>query len=197
MLCKTRISITVNIFLVFLMGVVPALAAASTTIRNVPPTRHFAPIGTPLVRIAAAIKLAADEEGWHIGGEAPGVIQALLRVRTHRASVTIGFDELNFWIDYLDSSNLDYSPDGRKKTKTRNEVKGPRIHRNYNRWVDQLAKSISIHTRVPPESMSTDTVPARSPILIADELEKLDALRQRGVLSQEEFDQQKTKLLAQ
>jgi hypothetical protein len=36
-----------------------------------------------------------------------------------------------------------------------------------------------------------------SPILIADELEKLDALREGGVLTQEEFDKQKAKLLAQ
>jgi len=31
--------------------------------------------------------------------------------------------------------------------------------------------------------------------MIADELEKLDALRQRGVLTQQEFDAQKAKLL--
>jgi hypothetical protein len=35
-----------------------------------------------------------------------------------------------------------------------------------------------------------------SPLPIADELDKLDKLRRRGVLTQEEFDQQKTKLLA-
>jgi hypothetical protein len=43
----------------------------------------------------------------------------------------------------------------------------------------------------PPERSSG------SPLLIADELEKLDKLRQRGLLTQGEFDQQKAKLLAQ
>jgi hypothetical protein len=33
------------------------------------------------------------------------------------------------------------------------------------------------------------------PSMIADELDKLDALRQRGVLTQQEFDEQKAKLL--
>jgi hypothetical protein len=33
--------------------------------------------------------------------------------------------------------------------------------------------------------------------MIADELEKLDALRERGILTQEEFDQLKAKFLAQ
>ena len=31
---------------------------------------------------------------------------------------------------------------------------------------------------------------------VADEIEKLDALRAQGVLTQQEFDQRKTKLLA-
>ena len=80
--------------------------------------------------------------------------------------------------------------------RNRRGIKGPRIHSNYNIWIDQLAKRIAIHTKVPPKSNLTDTAPSRNFILIADELEKLDALRERGVLSQEEFEQQKIRLLA-
>ena len=93
--------------------------------------------------------------------------------------------------------NLDYNPKSRRATRTSREIKGPRIHRNYNLWVESLAKSIELNAETPPNSYLTDTVPSETPILIADELEKLDSLRERGVLTQEEFDRQKAKLLAQ
>lgn len=177
------------------LAMVPQLAAAATeTIKNVPPTEHFAPAGTPLGDIATAVKLGANDEGWRIIEEHPGLVQASLRIRTHKAVVIIGFDESRYWIEYQDSSNLDYKASSRKKTKTRKEVKGPRIHSNYNIWVGELSKRIAIRTRIPRRRRGSDA-PARDPILIADELEKLDALRVRGVLTQDEFDQQKAKLL--
>ena len=53
-----------------------------------------------------------------------------------------------------------------------------------------------INAKFPPKSNPTDAAPVGSQLLIAEELENLDALRERGVLTQEEFDQQKAKLLA-
>ena len=181
--------------LLVLYVVAPTFAdAKSATIRNIPPTPHFAPDGTSPADLAAAIKIAADEVNWRITGEAPGVIQASLFIRTHTAVVTIHYDESNYWIDYQDSANLDYSPNDKTLSgPSRRIVKGPRIHKNYNLWVDQLAKRIAIQTKTPPR---TNQARAADPVMIADELEKLDALRERGILTQDEFDQQKSKLLA-
>ncbi len=189
-----------TIVLVSLLSIsilVPPFAAASATIRNIPPTPHMAPVGTSLSDIAELIKLAAADEGWTAVAKAPGLVRASLRVRAHKAIVAIHFDESNFWIEYQDSENLNFHPNDRRKTRTRRGVKGPRIHRNYNLWVSQLAKSIGVYATLPLEFNRRESPPSKSPLLIADELEKLDELRKRGVLSQEEFDQQKTKLLAQ
>jgi hypothetical protein len=194
---RMRSCMIVLVPLLMLSSLAPSNSEASVTIRNIPPTPHLAPAETSLADLSAAIKFAVVEEGWSAIAEAPGVIRASLRVRTHKAVVTIGFDESNFWIEYRDSMNLDYNPKNRRATRTRREIKGPRIHRNYNLWIKSLAKSIELYASTPPKSYLTDTAPSETPILIADELEKLDALRERGILTQEEFDQQKAKLLAQ
>jgi hypothetical protein len=196
MLYRMRRQIVVLVPLLTLLALAPPSSEASATIQNIPPTPHLAPAGTSLADLAAYIKFAAAEEGWTAVAEAPGVIRASMRARSHKAVVTIGFDEVNFWIEYRDSVNLDYNPKGRKARKNWPEIKGPRIHRNYNLWVKQLAKSIEIYAETPPISYDAEPAPSEAPILIADELEKLDALRARGVLTQEEFDKQKAKLLA-
>jgi hypothetical protein len=194
---RTRNSVLLLIALLLFSGLALPPAAASATIQNIPGTRHSAPVGTSLATISAAIRFAANQQGWIITEETPGLMQASLRVRTHVAMVTIGFDESNYWIEYRDSVNLDYNPNDRKKTKSMRLIKGPRIHKNYNLWVSQLSESIADHVKAPPQSHSASAAPPLSPILIADELEKLDSLRERGILTQEEFDQQKAKLLAQ
>jgi hypothetical protein len=196
MLYRMRRQIVVLVPLLTLLALAPPSSEASATIQNIPPTPHLAPGGTSLADLAAAIRAAAGERGWRITDESPGLMHATLVVRTHRANIVIGFDESNFWIEYRDSLNLDYNPDDLKKLKNRRGVKGPRIHKNYNLWVDRLAESIVINAEFPPKSNPTDAAPAGSQLLVADELEKLDALRERGVLTQEEFDQQKAKLLA-
>ena len=195
-LSRTRNRLVVSILLLSFAGAGPSFAGGTATIRNIPPTPHFAPDGTSLADLAGAIRLAADAERWQIIAEVPGVMQASVRVRSHEAVVTIGFDDSNFWIQYQDSINLDYKLSGRRAHRTRREIKGPRIHSNYNIWVDRLAKRIATHAKVPPKANLIETGTTRNPIFIADELEKLSALRERGVLTQEEFDQQKAKLLA-
>ncbi len=175
----------------------PAGSAAHATIRNIPPTAHLAPSGTPLADLAAAIKAAGDELDWEVTGESPGVVRLRLRIRAHEAIVVVGYDKSNYWIDYSDSFNLDYSPnDFRKPGPSRRVVRGPRIHHNYNIWVDRLSKKIALHLKFPPKAIVEEQMLPRQPILIADELEKLDALRERGILTQEEFDLQKAKLLS-
>jgi hypothetical protein len=198
MLYRMRRQIVVLVPLLTLLALAPPSSEASATIQNISPTPHLAPAGTSLADLAAAIRAAAAERGWRITDESPGLMHATLVVRTHRASIVIGFDASNFWIEYRDSLNLDYNPDDlRTKRNARlHVIKGPRIHANYNVWVERLAESIVINAEFPPKSNPTDAAPAGSQLLIADELEKLDALRERGVLTQEEFDNQKAKLLA-
>lgn len=180
---------------------VAGLAFGSETIRNIPPAAHGAPAGSTLDAIAQAIEQAAGERQWYGGIERAGLTVVSTTIRTHRATVEIGFDEWNFWINYRDSSNLDYDP----KDLTRFEAggaarkivvkKGPRIHGNYNLWVQDLAAHMASRIRtIITDEQGRDDQP--SAVLIADELDKLDQLRQRGVLTQAEFDAQKAKLLA-
>lgn len=171
--------------------------AASETIRNISATPHGASVGRSLAEIAAAIKHAAKDYRWNIVEESPGLMTASILVRRHEAVVTIGYDELNYWIEYKDSVNLDYHPDTKTVGAGRNRrtIQGPRIHGAYNRWVANLSARIKIWARKPPSALVSDIVSPDQPMLVADEIEKLDALRQRGILTQEEFDQQKAKLL--
>lgn len=79
--------------------------------------------------IQQAILKAAAERGWTVRRATPGLVQADITVRnTFFAAVDIRYSLSNFRIDYRDSRNLDYN-DGK-------------IHRNYNRWVYNLDKSI-------------------------------------------------------
>ncbi len=196
---RSRNQLVVLVLLLTLTAIDPpsAVAAApSVKLRNIPASPHFAPTGTPLPDLAAALALAVTDEGWIVTSEARGVIRATLYIRSHEAIVNIGFDETNFWIDYQDSINLNYNPNGLKGTRTRRATEGPRIHRNYNVWVGQLAKRILIRMKIAPKADRSDTVVPLNPLLIAEEIEKLDGLRKRGVLSQREFDEHKAKLLA-
>ena len=189
---KTVAALTSALILLMLSS---QIATAIRSIRDIPPTKHLAPTGTALSDIAAAIKLTAAEEGWVALQIDPDLIRATLRVRTHKAVVTIGFDDTNFWITYADSINMGYQPD-KHVQHAGDWIEGPVIHGNYNVWVELLAQSIAASVKNPPKSNSSVVVPCDSVLLIADELERLDALRARGVLTQEEFDQQKAKLLA-
>ena len=178
-----------------------ALANRSATIRNIPANPHQAPPGTALDDIGSAIKQGAVAQDWKVIQEKPGLITALLIIRSHKATVAIQYDEYTYQIDYVDSVNLDYNagdlrPRGSARAR-RNVIKGPRIHTNYNVWVRRLADSIESVSQYAYQTKTPGirAVSPTSPVLIADELEKLDALRQRGILTQEEFDRQKEKLL--
>ena len=124
---------------------------------------------------------------------------ARLYIRSHTATVVIAYTEREYQIDYLDSDNLDFKASdlripasGPRRARM---IKGPRIHGNYNVWVKKLSRWIQVHARNPPPMAEQTADPSTRPLVIADELEKLDSLRQRGILTQEEFDQQKAKLL--
>jgi hypothetical protein len=177
-----------------------AAAQPSVSIQNIPPTPHGAPAGTSLQSVASFIKRAMGDVNWVVVGEAPGMISAKLLIRSHRAAVTIGFNETDYWINYKDSDNLNYTTSDRKKlnmggSRRQTVMKGPRIHPNYNKWVEGLSRRIQLRAKRAHVNQEKELEPASSPLQIADELRKLEALRQQSVLTQEEFDAQKAKLL--
>ena len=191
--------VTTCLLIGFLSGPISAQADRTASIENIPPTPLGAPADTSMPRIAAAIKLAALSQNWEIIGESPGAMTARLHIRAHTADVVIAYTEKKYQIDYLDSDNLDFKTSDYKipasGPRQARIIKGPRIHRNYNVWVKKLSRSIQVHARNPPPVPAEPPSTAKNPLLIADELEKLDSLRQRGILTQEEFDQQKARLL--
>ncbi|MCU1721990.1 hypothetical protein [Pseudomonas sp. 5P_5.1_Bac1] len=79
--------------------------------------------------IKKAILTGAAERGWTVRNIGDEVIQADILVRNmYYARVDITYSLSNYRIDYRDSREMDYR-DGK-------------IHRNYNRWVKNLDKSI-------------------------------------------------------
>lgn len=71
---------------------------------------------------------ASRKRGWIARVVEPGLIEAQISVRSHGANVLIPFSEDSYSIHYKDSENLDFD-DGS-------------IHRNYNKWVNNLSKTI-------------------------------------------------------
>jgi hypothetical protein len=79
-------------------------------------------------------------------------------------------------------------------------TKRQRIHRNYNNWVVKLSGTINKYFRAASESTGASKQP--SPVLkqeettdLYTELFELDELRERGILTDEEFEAEKAKLL--
>jgi hypothetical protein len=172
--------------------------AANATLQNISPRHHNAPAGTSLPDLAEAIKAGGRALHWEVQGESPGMVELRVHIRSHEASVMVGYDESKYWIDYLDSVDLDYRPNDWRTLDGMGILPGrATIHRNYNIWVAELSKAIRSSCRYPPKGLADNEVSENQPILLADELEKLDALRQRGILTQKEFDQAKRKVLAQ
>jgi len=98
-----------------------------------------APILTPQValpasadrsdaEVAIAIKEAGLRYGWEMVDKGPGQIEGTLRLRRHVAVVAIPYDANGYTIEYQDSEVLRYG--------------NGKIHRNYNRWVNNLSKDI-------------------------------------------------------
>ena len=78
--------------------------------------------------IGKAIVAAGSELGWSIRLQEPGTARGVIRVRNHEAAVDITYTKKNLQINYASSDNLLHSGNG--------------IHRNYNRWVNNLRMHI-------------------------------------------------------
>ncbi|KJY81976.1 hypothetical protein TW81_16645 [Vibrio galatheae] len=75
-------------------------------------------------QVKMAIMQAASNRGWIVEEVSPNELNAKLHVRSHYAEIKIPFNDKFYSILYLNSENLRAS-DGT-------------IHRNYNRWINNL-----------------------------------------------------------
>lgn len=138
--------------------------------------------------VRAAIIKGSQTQLWTAEMAGDKTIRAMLNVKNkHFAIVEIPYSETSYSIIYISSENLDYNPTRRT------------IHRNYNKWVLQLStliksqfQSLSSNATTPN---SNQGLPRSDKEDIFDELLKLDDLRDRGILTDEEFDFEKRKLL--
>jgi hypothetical protein len=184
-----------RIFLLALV-MVPAIVGATEPIKNL----KNVPIslkadGTSFTdqEISAAIIEGCIAKGWSPLVTDQGAIRATIAPRVHFAEVEITYTPTTYSITYVSSRKLDY-----KHYKTRPD----RIHKNYNNWVVKLSASISrafhttsFRTALVPADAHTGAIGERGKQDMYSELMKLDELRKKGILTDEEFEAQKKRLL--
>ncbi len=138
--------------------------------------------------VRAAIIKGSQTQLWTAEIAGDRTVRARLNVKNkHFATVEIPYSESSYSIIYISSENLDYNPTRRT------------IHRNYNKWVLQLSALIKKQFQLlSSNAMASEPchgVATSDMEDIFDELLKLDDLRDRGILTDEEFDVEKHKLL--
>ncbi|MCZ4292907.1 hypothetical protein [Vibrio sinaloensis] len=75
-------------------------------------------------QVKMAIMQAATNRGWIVEEVSPTELNAKIHVRDHYAEIKIPFSDKFYSIIYLNSENL--------------KENGGKIHRNYNRWINNL-----------------------------------------------------------
>lgn len=174
-----------------------ALLLASSPSNAASPIRDLVDLPVPIRpdgsrysvdEVRAAIIKGSQSRLWTAKIEGETTIRARLNVKNkHYAIVEIPFSESAYSIIYVSSTNLDYNPDRRS------------IHRNYNKWVLQLSTMINqafygIETDNFSAEFNSDCIGVDLEEVF-EELLKLDDLRDRGILTQEEFETEKLRLL--
>lgn len=119
----------------YLVLVLAAILIAGQGCRTVPIlTVTNAPLGAApgtkptMEEVSRVIWSAGKKLGWAIQEVRPGELTGTLTLRSHVAVVAITHDTSTFTINYRDSRNLLHQDQ--------------HIHRNYNNWVNNLAKTI-------------------------------------------------------
>lgn len=109
----------------------PMLAQATDPVYNVVDQPVSRADGKPLTAedVRRALVASGTSRGWVMTPQEPGVLIARLNVRKHMAEARVDYSATAFSIHYSSSSNLDYG------TNRKGE---PVIHRNYNRWINNL-----------------------------------------------------------
>ncbi len=116
--------------LTLVSAVLIALAGCTSLVQkhilNLP--NQNVPLGLSAPQVRRAVIRGATIRGWHVKRLRAGVLSADITVRGHYAKVTVPYSSGGYSIVYADSKNLD--------------KEGNLIHRNYNRWVANLNRSI-------------------------------------------------------
>ncbi|PWC19426.1 hypothetical protein [Brenneria corticis] len=81
-------------------------------------------------QVRKAILQAGMEREWVMTPVSPGVINGRIDQRGHAADIRINYSPTSYSINYVGSQNLLAS--------------GGKIHRNYNRWINNLDREIQL-----------------------------------------------------
>ncbi len=84
-----------------------------------------------LSEIGDVIELSGINRKWLVEEQYPGLMRLTFRKKTHMAVVEVSFDQSQYSIKYVNSTDLFYN--------------GTNIHRNYNRWVANLERDIEMN----------------------------------------------------
>lgn len=115
-----------------ILGLLFVFAACSTVpVYNAESVPLAANKKLSIKEVEKAIRIAAADRGWTIKRRGRGRMEGRIAVRKHVAVVNITYNTRSFSIKYKDSQHLKYN---RKKHQ---------IHKNYNSWVQNLAKDIN------------------------------------------------------
>ncbi|MGP3590598.1 hypothetical protein [Vagococcus sp. WN89Y] len=113
------------------IAVAGALAGCARTapVQNI----NNAPVsaGHTQAQVRAAILKAGQQRKWVMNDAGPGVIKGRLKSRDHSAEIRITYSANSYSITYENSQNL--------------KANGGKIHKNYNRWVNNLDKQIQLN----------------------------------------------------
>jgi hypothetical protein len=117
--------IVVHLLMAFVMASSIACRKAPVmSIRDSP----ISPAAPSFSKVEKAIKNAALSLNWKARKVEPGLMEATLFLRSHKAVVTIPYTKTTYSILYKNSENLKYN--------------GTTIHSNYNDWVQNLDRAI-------------------------------------------------------
>ena len=170
------------------IGFAPAEAARLENLEGLAVPERTDGTGFTLDEVQALIMQGCARRQWTPEFEGDAVITCSILVRgRHYVKVEIPFSETDYSILYRDSEEMDYDEERQ------------RIHRKYNGWVNNLRLMIDrqlLDAAAKPAGTPVVEAPAKS----ADEerykaLLKLGELRDKGLISEEEFEAEKRKLL--
>lgn len=85
-------------------------------------------------QIKAAIIEAGQKRNWVMTSISPGIIDGRYTSRGHGAQIRVNYNSSGYSINYVASNNL-HAANGK-------------IHRNYNRWVNNLAHDIQLRLAI-------------------------------------------------
>lgn len=86
-------------------------------------------IDLPIEKVKLAIIRAGAMKGWQMIEIEPGLLEAIVRVRSHVAVVDIHYNDDKYTITYNRSENLGY--------------KNGKIKKNFNKWIQRLDRDIT------------------------------------------------------